>query len=172
MKALLIAALLSLPVFAADGTPVVAAKSPCGPEDVKFKVKAGPKGQPIGQPEPGNALVYVVEEFDRPSNEWGRPTIRLSVDGLWAGANRGSSYLSFSVGPGEHHLCSDWQSLPPWLRVQPSAAHLTAEAGQTYFFRSRVVEHRGYFTLDLEEVDSDKGQLLVSNSPASEYRTR
>ena len=174
MKTLLAVILLSLPALAADQAPAAVAAA-CGPDNVKFDVDSSGR-QPAAQPEPGKALVYVVEQFDRPTNELGRPTIRVGLDGSWMGANRGTSYLSFSVEPGAHHLCADWQSLPP-LRlinhVPASLASLTA-AGQTYYFRARIVEHSGNgpWTLDLERLDRDEGQLLVATSPLSGYREK
>jgi hypothetical protein len=172
MKILLAAILFCLPALAANPAPAVAAvTTACGPDNVKFKVSSSGR-QPAAEPEPGKALVYVVEQFDRPSNEIGRPTIRVGLDGSWMGANRGTSYLSFSVEPGEHHLCTDWQSLPPWLHVPASLAGLTAEPAQTYYFRARVMENRGYFTLDLEPVNGDEGRMLVETSPLSGYRPK
>lgn len=172
MKTLLVVILSSLPALAGDQAPAVAAvKSACGPDAVRFIVKPG--GHPAApQPPPGKALVYVVEQYDRPRNEIGKPTIRVGLDGSWVGANRSTSYLFFSVEPGEHHLCADWQSLPPWLRVQASLANFTAEPAQIYYFRSRVMENAGYFTLDLEPVNNDQGRLLAASAPLSEYRQK
>lgn len=171
MKNLLILTLLSLPAFAADQTPLRASVTACGDDNVKFSVKAMEGREPAPQPEPGKALVYVVEEYDRPGNERGKPTVRVGLDGGWVGANRSTSYLFFSVEPGDHHLCSDWQGVPRWIvPVRASLAKLTAEAGQTYYFRARMMEHSlSLWTLDLEPVNSDEGQLLVNSSPRSEY---
>jgi hypothetical protein len=170
MKTLLAVILLSLPALAADQAPAAVAAA-CGPDNVKFDVDSSGR-QPAAQPEPGKALVYVVEQFDRPTNELGRPTIRVGLDGSWMGANRGTSYLSFSVEPGAHHLCADWQSLPRWLHVPASLANLTAEPAQTYYLRARVMENAGYFTLDLEPVNSDQGRMLIETSPLSGYRQK
>jgi hypothetical protein len=174
MKPLLAVVLLSLPALAVDPASTVAVvNAACGPDNVKFSVKSSHDSQPDPQPEPGKALVYVVEQYDRPGNEFGKPTIRVGLDGAWVGANRSTSHLFFSVEPGEHHLCSNWQSLPPWLRVQASLTGFSAEPGRTYYFRARVIEHdRSLFTLDLEPVNSDEGQMLVATSPLSDYRQK
>lgn len=173
MKPLWVLILTAFPVLAGSDAPAGAAgKAACGPKDVKFSVKANKSPQPAPRVEPGKALVYVVEQYDRPGNEWGKPTIRVGLDGTWVGANRSTSYLFFSVEPGEHHLCSDWQSLPPWLNVLPAATGFTAESAQTYYFRARVTEHHEYFTLDLEPVNRDEGKLLVDTVPRSEYRRK
>jgi hypothetical protein len=177
MKTILASTLLSALALAAGQLPEVpAVKAACGPDNVKFNVT--PSGrQPAAQPETGKALVYVVEQYDKPTNELVTPTVRVGLDGAWVGANYGTSYLFFSVEPGEHHLCSDWQSLPP-LRflnhVPASLSNLTAEAGQTYYFRAHIIEHSGNgpWTLDLQRIGSDEGQLLVATSPLSGYREK
>jgi hypothetical protein len=170
MKTILTAVLLSLAAFAADQAPAVSATAACGLDNVKFDVSSGGQ-QPAAQPEPGKALVYVVEKYDRPLNELGKPTVRVGLDGAWVGANRSTSYLFFSVEPGVHHLCTDWQSPPRTIgRMQPSLAILRAEPGQIYYFRARVIEHSlSLWTLDLEPVNSDEGRLLVETSPLSGY---
>jgi hypothetical protein len=38
-------------------------------------------------------------------------TVRIGLDGTWAEASHGKSYFAFSVTPGEHHLCANWQSV-------------------------------------------------------------
>lgn len=168
MKPLIVALLIALPLLADE---VSVARFACGPDNIKFSVRSiGP--QPAAQPDAGKAMVYVVEDFGRPANEIRRPTIRVGLDGAWVGANRGSSYLSFSVEPGEHHLCTDWQSLPPWLSVRPSLAELRAEPSHSYYFRARVMEGAGFFTLDLEPMNSDEGKMLVATSPESEYQRK
>jgi hypothetical protein len=167
--------LFSLPALAADQSQrVPAVPAACGPDNVRFDVKSTAGESPALQPEPGKALVYVVEQYDRPRNELGKPTVRVGMDGSWVGANRSTSYLSFSVEPGEHHLCSDWQSIPLTIApLRPSLAILTAEPGQTYYFRARVMEHSlSLWTLDLEAVNSDEGRMLVEGSPRSDYRQK
>jgi len=176
MKILVAVILLAAPALGSDQSAVAVIRAACGPDDVKFNVSSSGQ-QPAAQPEPGKALVYVAEQFDKPENELVTPTLRVGADGAWVGATYGASYLLFSVEPGEHHLCSDWQSLPP-LRVinhvPASLASLTAEAGQIYYFRARIIEHSGNgpWTLDLERVDRDKGQFLVATSPLSGYRLK
>ena len=86
------------------------------------------------------------------------------------GANRSTSYLFFAVDPGEHHLCTDWQAAPSWIGPKVSLANFTAEAGKVYYFRARIALYRYMPILDLEQVNSDEGQLLIANSPLSDYR--
>jgi hypothetical protein len=175
MKIILAAVLFSLPALAADRAPAGAAvRAGCGPDNLKFSVNSS-GGQPAAQPEPGKALVYVVEQYDRPENQLVTPTLRVGVDGSWVGANYGNSYLFFPVEAGEHHLCSDWQSFPPLVpHLQPSLAGLMAEAGQTYYFRAHIIQYSsaGPWTLDLDRVNDDEGQLLVDTSRRSDYRQK
>jgi len=99
----------------------------------------------------------------------GTPTIRVGLDGSWVGANRRASNLFFPVQPGEHHLCADWQSA---YDVQPSLVNLRAEPGQTYYFRTPITAHPGFYTVDFEPVNGDEGRLLVETSSLSDYHSK
>jgi hypothetical protein len=142
----------------------------CGPADVKFDVRHDNTRHPLLQePEEGKALVYVIEVFQKPPGELGNPTIRVGLDGSWVGANQGSSYLSFSVDPGEHHLCTNWQSMWKRLSDQHSLTSFTAEAGKTYFFRVQThVESEGresqIWYIDLQTVNADEAKYLIATS--------
>jgi hypothetical protein len=70
MKPLLVV-FLSLSALAADQPPpeVAAVKAACGAENVKFDVKPSHGHPSAPQPEPGKALVYVVEQFDAPISQ-------------------------------------------------------------------------------------------------------
>ncbi len=172
MKNLLVL-ILAASAFAADLTPAAPANSACGPSQARFSVKADNRQPLVPQPESGKALIYVVEEYDRPDNEIVKPTVRVGLDGAWTGANRGASYFFFPVEPGEHHFCADWQSPPEWIGPKISLTSLTAEPGQTYYLRARVIElNRTTWTLDLEKVNPDEGRWLVESSPLSEYRLK
>lgn len=177
MKTLLAVVLLAMPVLAADQAPAVAAvTAACGLDSVTFKADSNAKVRHAAvEPDAGKALVYVVGQFDRPVNyTLVTPTLRIGMDGAWMGANYGTSYFSFSVEPGEHHLCSDWQSFPFPPQVPASLASLTAEAGHTYYFRARIIHHSRYgpWTLDLQRTDNDEGQMLVATAPLSDYRQK
>jgi hypothetical protein len=172
MKMLIAVALFlsSILVFAADQPGVAATESACGAGDVKFNVKTE-KDHPMAVAQDGKALVYVVEAFDRPGNQLARPTTKVGLDGSWIGANKSNSYFSFSVEPGDHHLCTAWQSILKGYSRKVALTSFTAEPGKAYYFRARITEHdenRGaWFTLDLESVNIDEGQLLVASSAFS-----
>lgn len=138
----------------------------CGPADAKFDAQA--TIQTAAQPEPGKALVYVAEDFRKVLGEISNPTLRVGMDGAWLGATRENSYLAFTVEPGDHHLCTSWQSR--WHRLSKLAAFagFTAEAGKVYYFRERITYastggNSASMNLDLEPLNRDEGQYLVTS---------
>lgn len=144
----------------------------CGPSKTKFEVTLNSSQAVPAQPESGKALVFVIEVFQRPPGQIATPTIRVGLDGAWVGANHGTSYLSFSVNPGEHHLCTNWQSVFKRLSDQHSLTSFTAEAGKTYFFRVQThVESEGrgseVWYIDLQPVNPDEGKYLIGSAPLS-----
>src|SRR5438876_1381465 len=90
--------------FAQDHAPAVSARGGCGPSAGQFDVKADRKQHPVASPDAGKALAYVFEDIER------GPTMRVGVEGAWSGANKGNSYFFFSVDPGDHQVCTNWQS--------------------------------------------------------------
>lgn len=164
-------ALLSTAAFAANNVPAGPGyPAACGPDAVKFNVKAMGRQSSMPEPESGKALIYFVEEYRRPHNELGTPTVRLGENGAWLGANRGTSFFTLTLDPGEHHFCADWQSTPPWFDHKISLTSLNVEAGQIYYLRARVTEHsQAVWTLDLDPVNPDEGAYLVSISSLSAY---
>jgi len=136
----------------------------CGPSDVQFEVGTS-KRQPDATMEPGKAQVYVIQVVRTPFFEPASPTIRVAVDGSWIGATKGNSYVNFSVDPGEHHLCVQWQSSLKSRSDKAVFSSLSAEEGKKYYFRS-LFTWRGH-ALDLERLDPDEGRFLVSSSALS-----
>jgi hypothetical protein len=162
MKATLAVLFLAATAFAQKTGSAVAPG--CGATDVKFEVKTDKSQHPVLQPEGGKAVVYFVED-DTQFQSAPKPTTRIGLDGTWIGANHGNSYFYFSVDPGEHHLCANWQSFVGLgAGHQSSAAHFTAEAGQAYYFTVRNTWLREVMIakIDLVPLDSDEGQLLAS----------
>jgi hypothetical protein len=168
----LFSTLLSSTAIAQDQSPIAAVEAAaCGPKDVQFEPHAA-SNQPLAQPDASKSLIYVVEVFDKVVGQISRPTLRVGVDGKWVGADKGNSYISFSVDPGEHHLCANWQSR--WKRFSNEAAFngFTADPGKTYYFRARITEENSSpggstFYLDLESLNGDEGKYLVASSPMS-----
>lgn len=162
---------LALPAAAQDQATVLrVTQAACGPDDVQFNVKTDGTDHPMGTPETGKALVYVIE--DQRYKALSDVTVRVGVDGSWMGADRGNSYLFFSTGPGEHHLCADWNigvyPGPMNSDRQISLANFTVEPGKVYYFRARTIGGRDIEPIfDLELVNNDEGQLLLGSSAFS-----
>lgn len=176
--------LVAIPVCAQAGSASAAGIPGCGDPATKFEVKTSSQHSPI-QPEPGKAVVIVVED-DSTFNSTPKPTTRVGLDGEWMGANHGNSFLSFAVDPGVHHLCASWQpqaalglagvtTLKKMSR-RSAVTSFTAAAGSLYYFRvkdvffdtdtSQVVE------IKLDAVNSDEGQLLANDRPISIFRKK
>jgi len=157
----------SISAFAQETT--LRGQGACGPADVRFDAQTSP-GQPVSV-EPGKALVYVSEVFKKVPGELGNPTIRVGLDGAWMGATRANSYIAFAVEPGEHHLCTNWQSHQKRLSREASFTSFSAEEGKTYYFRARIsyqsVGNATAMSLDLEPINPDEGQYLVASNPVS-----
>jgi len=169
---LALASLFTLTAFLAISALAQDSEAPqgaCGAKEVRFDATTASGNQPALQP--GKALVYVSEVFKKAPGELGNPTIRVGLDGIWMGATRANSYIVFSVDPGEHHLCTNWQSR--WKRLSREAAFsgFTAEEGKTYYFRVRIgyetVGTATTMTLDLDPVNADEGKYLVASNPTS-----
>jgi hypothetical protein len=77
------------------------------------------------------------------------------------------SHPAATVEPGEHHLCTNWQSFFAGPKKPVGLANLTAEAGRVYYFRIRVFAFN-QVAIDLDPVNTDQGQYLVATSKMSE----
>lgn len=172
MKTLLVVLFFAISAFSQETTSPTLPHGACGAPNVNFETDTSSAQAPV-QPEAGKALVYVVEDYPKIEPSIGAPTIRVGMDGNWLGATHGSSYLFFMVDPGEHHLCVKWQSHLGRLSKLESFVHVNAEAGKTYYFRTRAVDqHPVTLFLDLDAVDPDEGQYLVATSPLISSREK
>ena len=174
MKAALVVILFVASAFAQDQAAVTASEAACGPKAVAFTVKQDVTQHPTPQPEPGTALVYVVEDLgkcpncDGGSNAFStnvnQALTKVGMDGAWVGANQGSSYFFFAVSPGEHHLCINWQSRLETRSRAFAMANFPAEEGKVYYFRERVFPGAHDYSFDLDSINSDEGKYLVASS--------
>ncbi len=166
MKTALVVILFAASAFAQDQAAIAASEAACGPKAVKFDAKQDASQHPVPQPDPGKALVYVIQDIGEiPCT--GCALTKVGLDGAWVGANQGSSYFFFAAEPGERHICVNWQS---WLGLRSRAfglANFTAEAGQVYYFRVRIFESRSIYYFDLDSTNSDQGKFLVASSAFS-----
>lgn len=133
--------------------------SSCGPKDVSFNVKLDKSQHFLAQPEPGKARIYFIRE----GYTGGSGPIMFGIDGAWVGASHGNSYSSISVDPGERHICvaSPYRDREG-EQIAVVLAHLQAEAGETYFYRTR-----DYLELQIDPIDSDEGKYLLAFYPLS-----
>lgn len=143
----------------------------CGDDKTTFEVSRGPVGDTT-LAATGKAMVYFIELYNlRDKGRFNRPTIRHGLDGDWLGATQGFTYLSASVDPGLHHLCSRWQSHFGRLSDQVSLNDFEAEAGKRYYFRVQInvegASDGGAVSIDLERVSEDEGQFLVNEAARS-----
>jgi hypothetical protein len=166
MKTALVLLLLAASAFAQDPGAVMAAKAACGPSSVKFDAQQDTTQHPTPEPDPGKALVYVVQSLGEIECTSCALT-KVAMDGAWVGATQGTSYLFVPVEPGEHHICANWQSRFEWKSKALALANFTAEAGHVYYFRVRLSLSRMIYVFDLDPINSDEGKLLVASSGLS-----
>jgi hypothetical protein len=148
----------------------------CGDDKIKFDVKTE-KGQPAsGGPAADKAQIVIVESPEMDPTCAGpscHVTVRIGVDGSWVGASHDKSYFAFTVAPGEHHLCANWQSALGGLNKLVGMASLTAEAGKVYYYQVKPVmrsigEHeQDEYRLDLTPLEEDEGKFGVKVSALS-----
>ena len=167
MKTLFAVMLLSCLAFAQDEAAIAKAKAACGPDDIKFEVKNSNATQPPASPENGKGLVYVISLATQAECIACGGTVRVGIDGAWAGATHGNSYLTLNVSPGEHHLCTNLQSRFAAISRHVALANFTAEAGKVYYFRMRAIVTQTEAFLDLDPINTDQGKYLVLTSQTS-----
>jgi hypothetical protein len=153
--------------FTPDDAALAKATAACGPDKVKFDVTNPDKPEPAAVLEKGKALVYMIEDAELLCGPGCGVTTKVGLNGGWVGANQGGSYFSFSVEPGEQHLCVKWQSRVSRRNQAVAVANLTAEAGKTYYFRTRVFDNNYSASVDLDPITSDQGRLLMASFPLS-----
>jgi hypothetical protein len=137
----------------------------CGNPETSFVVTRGEIKDPTDGPAPGKATLYIVEFYGLgDTGRINRPLLKHGLDGRWIGATQGITYVSASIPPGEHHLCTMWQSHgSPWNSA--SLYNFRAEAGKRYYFRAQI-DDKAYY-VDLQPVSEDEGRLLVSQAARS-----
>ena len=170
--AVLLVSTIAMASQAQDLRKTAAAKEACGPQETSFDVEAlrVPASTPI---DPGKALIYIIEqESSTPAfciGRCGGLTLKLGLDGRWVGAVNGSSYTMFSVEPGEHHICANWQSHVKKLSEKVVLQDLTAEAGKTYYFITHDLatspESGSMANITLESVNLAEAKMLIEAYP-------
>jgi hypothetical protein len=166
MKAVLVLFICCFPLLA-QSQPSTAA---CGNLNLSMAVNLDNSRHSVVQPEPGKARIYFIQDTGLDVTI-AYPTTKIGIDGAWVGANKKNSWFSVSVEPGEHHLCAAIQS--SFVRKDVELAHLKAEAGKVYFYRTRIIDSRsGPEYLGFVPVDSDEGEYLIASYPLAEAHAR
>lgn len=157
---------IASPVFSQQNS--TAPDAACGPASVKFDVKTQKGAQPPISPSDGKALIYIIEDYQKPTNQLGGgPIVKIGMDGQWIGALKGNSYLLISADAGPHHLCVNWQSVLKRFSKLVSLNDVNAQPGSAYYFRARTMmaSIEGPFTLDLQRINPAEANLLLSKYP-------
>jgi len=145
----------------------------CGDNAVKFAVHQEKEHSVFSAP-PGKALVYVIAQgayIDKP-DKCGVVT-RVGMDGHWVGANCEHSYMMFKVDPGEHHLCSNWQTKVFYHSQPASILGFNAKPESVYFFRAAIYANtEAPMLIDLEPLNPDEARLLLSTELSSGSRVK
>ena len=159
------------PVFAQDQTATSLQAAGCGPDATQFDVKIDKKSHLTAKPADGKALVYVFadQEADNMKLVVGPVITRIGADGNWVGALKLKSYFYVPVDPGDHRLCASVQSKLESRTIKYSAATtFTAEAGKTYYFRTKTPyrpQPQDY--VQLVRVDAADAQLRIVSAALS-----
>ena len=73
----------------------------CGPASIKFDVETDRNQHAAPNPEPGKALLVLLQDDSRFGAK-PRPTTRFGLDGAWVGATHANSYFYVPIDPGAH----------------------------------------------------------------------
>jgi hypothetical protein len=165
------------PAFAQDSAANALASAGCGANEVRFDVKTNKKQHPTAQPDSGKALVHVIGDSwnDHVAVHIGTPPTRFAVDGTWVGANGYRSYFFFPIEPGDHRLCTNVQSrLNGPIQSSTAATSFTAEAGKTYYFRTRTSDREvsNVAELKLVPVDPAEAHVLIAAAAFSTFHLK
>ena len=164
MKIALVAMFLATSTLAQAHSAALPAA--CGPKKANFDVKLDISQHTPAQPEPGKAVVYFIQDAGtEPVGLDVYPISRLGVDGVWVGSNQKSSDFSISIEPGEHHMCATATFHLVGVGQPVALASFTAEAGKTYYYRTRL--RLDPVTLDFDRIDSDQAKYQIASFPLS-----
>ena len=156
-------------IFGQNPVAVKQAASACGNSNIYFEVHMHHKFKLAPPIEKDKARIYVIESYGgQPAPMYGGPIYRVGVDGHWVGAERAQSYLYFSVTPGKHHLCINWQSRLVGSNRLIWLNSVMAHAGQTYYFQAVPMQDYDSGTMGISQLgllDSDEAQLLLAKYP-------
>lgn len=112
----------------------------------------------------GKALVYVIEQM--PSMGLLSTKVAVGVDGGWVGIMKPQTYVSFTLDPGVHHICAQYQGEAAVGEEGQIILHrLNVEAGKTYYLLYRGIFDRSSGEVAfLDMVDEDEGRYLLQTA--------
>ncbi|HEV2575805.1 MAG TPA: hypothetical protein VGU25_01225 [Acidobacteriaceae bacterium] len=138
--------------------------SACGSGRPNFSIKEDASAPAVTQAPDGKALIHVIEQM--PPVGLISTKVAVGVDGSWVGETKPQTYVSFTVDPGVHHICANYQGdAAVGEEGKTILRRLNVEAGHTYYLL-----YRGIFSRDsgevafFDEVDEDEGGYLLQTS--------
>ncbi|MGD0903613.1 MAG: hypothetical protein ABR924_11800 [Terracidiphilus sp.] len=140
MKPSFSAFLLCVPLVFAVQAQAQDLADACGDGRINFNIKTEKKQPEPAPPAAGKAQIVLIETLNKCPG-CGNPSIRFGMDGAWVGANKGNSYFTLDVAPGEHALCVALQSSGSGAIHRLGPVRLTAEAGNVYYFEATASLH-------------------------------
>ena len=175
MKPNLAVMLICLSLVSAVQASSTSLPGACGDDKVKFDVTADGSQLALVPPAPGKAQIVFIETMEKGGMAFciGCDVVtRVGIDGAWVGANKGNSYFTLDVAPGDHHLCVDWQSAFGKLKQKVGMDELMADPGYVYYYRIKVrlIQMSDSYTertLDLVPLRLDEANYLLQQSSLS-----
>ncbi len=174
MKPSLMLLLLGASLVPAMQVRAITLPDSCGDDKVRFDVKTEKSIATPAPPADGKAQIVFIETLEKGGATCigCDVTTRIGLDGAWVGANKGNSYFTLDVSPGEHHVCVAWQSASGKMRKKLGLDFFVAAPGNIYYYRATVkiiVTSESYMeqSLKLRRVSDDEGKYLLKTSELS-----
>jgi hypothetical protein len=136
----------------------------CGDDTVKLDISLQNRVLPAANAD--SATVVFVQRLSEACV--GCSITRVGFDGAWIGADKGNSFFSATMAPGEHHVCAYWEA--PLAKIENRIGLLDFEAlaGQIYYFEIEVGPRgKDIPVMRLKPISGDMGAFLVSRSKES-----
>jgi hypothetical protein len=138
----------------------------CGKPEAALDVQTQKNPAAPVNSQPGKSTLVFVQ---RNSACLGCSVVRVGLDGAWAGANKGNSYFSVAVEPGDHHVCAWWDAPLARMESRIGLTDLESAPNRTYYFEVVVAKYgdSGAPFMKLKALSPDMGAFLASRSSLS-----
>lgn len=171
----LVLGFITASLYGQTANSLAIAKAACGVGDPKYSVTTTPTKAVNGNDE-DKAQLYLLEVQDRVAfcplgcGE----IVKVGLDGHWAGATKGNSYLVLPVSSGQHHLCAEWDARAWRLHKHLELSSFSAESGKSYYFRVHITPGttETIESYRFDPVNEDEGKLLVASRSRSVWTNR